>query len=190
MLHSAQAMKSVVSAKTTDRLSESQRAALISLLGDDDPGVYQTVRAKLLSFGEQAVEWLRPHTLSGEPLLRRRAIEIINHFGRKEADDRFMAFCASRGEDLPLEEGAWLLAQTQYPDINLDAYGALLDAFAASLKCRIDFTAPSEQIIGWINNYLFQELGFAPNEANYYDPENSFLNRVIDHRTGNQTASR
>jgi regulator of sirC expression with transglutaminase-like and TPR domain len=185
MLHSAQAMKSVVSAKTTDRLSESQRAALISLLGDDDPGVYQTVRAKLLSFGEQTVEWLRPHTLSGEPLLRRRAIEIINHFGRKEADDRFMAFCASRGEDLPLEEGAWLLAQTQYPDINLDAYGALLDAFAASLKCRIDFTAPSEQIIGWINNYLFQELGFAPNEANYYDPENSFLNRVIDHRTGN-----
>lgn len=178
-------MKSVASAKTDDRLTESQRTALISLLGDDDPGVYQTVRTKLLSFGEEAVEWLRPHTLSAEPLLRRRAIEIINFFGRKDADDRFMSFCASRGEDLPLEEGAWLLAQTQYPDINLDAYGALLDAFAAALKCRIDFTAPSEQIIGWINTYLFQELGFSPNEANYYDPENSFLNRVIDHRTGN-----
>jgi len=181
----AQRMKSIAAAKTNDRLSESQRAALISLLADDDTAVYHTVRAKLLSFGTQAVEWLRPHTLRGEPLLRRRAKEIIDFFGRQEADQRFMHFCASRGEDLPLEEGAWLLARTQYPDINVEAYAALLDAFAASLKCRIDFTADAERVIAAINNYLFHELNFAPNEANYYDPENSFLNRVIDHRTGN-----
>lgn len=181
----AQRMKSLASAKTTERLSESQRRALISLLGDDDFAVYQTVRAKLLSFGPQTVEWLRPYTLSSEPLLRRRAKEIISLFGRQAADHRFMQFCASRGEDLPLEEGAWLLAQTQYADINLEAYAALLDTFAASLKTRIDFTANAEQIIGSINHYLFNELEFSPNEANYYDPENSFLNRVIDQRTGN-----
>ena len=178
-------MKSFTAAKTAERLSESQRAALISLLADEDASVHQTVRAKLLSFGEQVVDWLRPCTLSDEPLLRRRAQDIINFFGRKNADARFMSFCASRGEDLPLEEGAWLLAQTQYPDINVTAYEALLDAFAAVLRARIDFTADFENIIGSINNYLFTELEFTPNEANYYDPENSFLNRVIDQRTGN-----
>src|SRR5436190_11120693 len=180
-------MKSVAAVKTSDndRLSESQRGALISLLGDDDAAVYQTVRTKLLSFGHQAVDWLRPYLLSSEPLLRRRAKEIMDHFGRQDADERFMNFCASRGEDLPLEEGSWLLAKTQYPDINIDAYAALLDSFAASLKCRIDFTSDAEQVVASINNYLFQELSFSPNEANYYDPENSFLNRVIDHRTGN-----
>ena len=36
-----------------------------------------------------------------------------------------------------------------------------------------------------INHYLFDELGFTGNEENYYDPENSYLNRVMDQRTGN-----
>jgi regulator of sirC expression with transglutaminase-like and TPR domain len=178
-------MKSFAPTQKTERLSDSQRTALISLLGDEDPGVHQTVRAKLLSFGTQVIDWLQPYTLNDDPLLRRRAQEIIRHFGRQAADDRFMTFCGSRGEDLPLEEGAWLLAQTQYPEINLVAYAALLDAFAASLGGRIDPTADVEQIIGTINSYLFQELEFTPNEANYYDPENSFLNRVVDNRTGN-----
>ena len=178
-------MGSFAPTKKTERLSESQRAALISLLGDEDSSVYQTVRAKLLSFGTPVVDWLRPYTLSDEALLRRRAQEIIHFFGRKAADDRFTSFCSRLGEDLPLEEGAWLLAQTRYPEINVGAYEALLDAFASVLRARIDFTANLEEIIGTVNSYLFQELEFRPNEANYYDPENSFLNRVIDNRTGN-----
>jgi regulator of sirC expression with transglutaminase-like and TPR domain len=36
-----------------------------------------------------------------------------------------------------------------------------------------------------MNEYLFGELRFAGNGENYYDPENSYLNRVIDRRTGN-----
>lgn len=178
-------MKSFAAVESSQRLSESQRSALISLLGDEDAAVYETVRSKLLSFGPEVSTWLRPYTLSNEPLLRRRAHDIINYFGRQAADERFMLFCGSRGEDLPLEEGAWLLAQTQYPDINVEAYQAMLDAFASALRCRIDFMADSEQVIATINNYLFHELEFTPNEANYYDPENSFLNRVIDNRTGN-----
>jgi regulator of sirC expression with transglutaminase-like and TPR domain len=178
-------MKTVAATKTNDRLTESQRAALISLLSDDDNHVYQTVRSKLLSFGPQVVSWLQPYTLNDDALLRRRAHEIICFFGRQAADERFTTFCGSRGEDLPLEEGAWLLAQTQYPDVNIAAYEALLDSFAASLKCRIDFSGDVDHIIGTINNYVFGELQFTPNEANYYDPENSFLNRVIDNRTGN-----
>jgi regulator of sirC expression with transglutaminase-like and TPR domain len=178
-------MKAIAPSKTSERLSESQRAALITLLADEDAAVHQTVRTKLLSFGPQVIEWLRPCTLSNEPLLRRRAMEIIGHFGRQAADERFMKFCASRGEDLPLEEGAWLLAQTRHPEINTAAYEALLDAFASVLRTRLDLTADVEQIVGVINHYLFDELGFTPNEANYYDPENSFLNRVVDQRTGN-----
>jgi regulator of sirC expression with transglutaminase-like and TPR domain len=185
MLPRSHDMGSLAPAKKAERLSESQRTALISLLGDEDPSVYQTVRGKLLSFGAPVMEWLRPYTLSDEALLRRRAQEIIHFFGRKAADESFLDFCASHGEDLPLEKGAWLLAQTQYPEINVSAYEALLDAFAAVLRARVDFTANVEEIIASINSYMFQGLEFKPNEANYYDPENSFLNRVIDNRTGN-----
>ena len=166
-------------------LSESQRNALIKLLGDEDPGVYQTVREKILSLGEEAGEWLRPHRLSSDPLLRRRALEIVRHFDRQEADTWFLAFCLKHGEEFDLEEGVWLLALTQYPDINVEAYRALLDNFAGALRERIDFNEAAKAILTTINNFLFDELSFSGDEENYYDPQNSYLNRVIDRRRGN-----
>jgi regulator of sirC expression with transglutaminase-like and TPR domain len=178
-------MRAPAPIKGTQRLTESQRAALISLLGDEDQTVYETVHAKLISFGDEVVNWLRPYTISDDALLRRRAQQIILSFERKESDQRFMDFCASRGEDLPLEEGVWQLAKTQYPEINVAAYEALLDAYAAVLRTRINFTGDAEEILDTLNRYLFNELHFAPNEANYYDPDNSYLNRVMDKRTGN-----
>jgi len=168
-----------------DALSESQRAALLSLLADDDPAVYQTVREKIVSFGPQAADWLRPHTLSREPALRRRAQQIVLHFDRQAADDQFLGFCLKNGEELDFEQGAWQLARTQYPDINVEAYQALVDSFAGDLRERLDLTREPKIILATINHYLFQELGFCGNEENYYDPDNSYLNRVLDRRTGN-----
>jgi regulator of sirC expression with transglutaminase-like and TPR domain len=166
-------------------LSEKQRTALIHLLSDDDPAVYQTVREKLLSCGHEAGDWLRPHRLSNDPVLRRRAREIVRHFDRQEADTWFLAFCLKHGEDFDLEEGAWLLALTAYPDINIEAYRAVLDHFALELRERIDFNAGATRVLTGINEYLFGELAFTGNEENYYDPQNSYLNRVLDRRTGN-----
>jgi regulator of sirC expression with transglutaminase-like and TPR domain len=166
-------------------LSESQWKALVNLLADDDPSIYQTVREKILSFGEDAGEWLRPYRLSNDPLLRRRAREIVQHFDRQEADTWFLAFCLKHGEEFDLEEGVWLLAMTQYPDINVGAYRALLDHFAAELRERIDFSETDKEILTTINNYLFDELGFSGDQESYYDSQNSYLNRVVDRRKGN-----
>ncbi|MGD0258530.1 MAG: transglutaminase-like domain-containing protein [Verrucomicrobiota bacterium] len=166
-------------------LSQSQRIALLSLLADEDPLVYRTVREKLLSCGPPAAEWLRPHTMSNDPALRRRARQIVLHFDRQAADDHFLAFCLRHGEEFDLEQGAWLFAQTQYPLINVEAYQAVLDAYANELRGRFAASAEPQPILTAINQYLFGELGFVGNEANYYDPENSYLNRVIDQRTGN-----
>jgi regulator of sirC expression with transglutaminase-like and TPR domain len=178
-------MSSSAAIKLSGALSESQKAALISLLDDDNPVVYQAVRDKILSCGNDVIEWLRPHTLSSEPALRRRAQEIIQHFARQTADDRFLAFCLTEGNDLNLELGAWLLAQTQYPDINIEAYQALFDSYAGELRERIDPRAEADRILAALNEYIFEVLRFRGNDENYYDPENSYLNRVVDRRTGN-----
>jgi regulator of sirC expression with transglutaminase-like and TPR domain len=178
-------MTSSGSAERSEALSEAQKAALINLLTDDDIAVYHTIRGKILSYGQAAGDWLRPHMLSSDPVLRRRAHELVQYLARQDADNRFLAFCLNQGEDLDIEEGAWLLSQTQYPDINVSAYQALFDSYAADLRERIDFGARPESILASINQYLFSELGFTGNETNYYDPDNSYLNRVVDRRTGN-----
>ena len=166
-------------------LTEGQRTALLTLLTDEDPAIYQVIRAKIIEQGQPARDWLRAHTLSSDPVLRRRAQEIVDYFERGAADNRFLAFCLSRGEAMDLEEAVWLLCQTQYPNINGLAYSALFDSYAADLRARIDFGAPLDRVIGTVNYHLFNELGFGGNEQDYADPDNSYLNRVIDRRTGN-----
>jgi regulator of sirC expression with transglutaminase-like and TPR domain len=166
-------------------LSPSQQIALLNLLADEDPAIYRTIREKILSCGPPAADWLRPHTMSNDPALRRHAREIVLHFDRQAADDHFLAFCLRHGEEFDLEQGAWLLALTRYPLINLEAYQALLDGYTRELRERLDFGAEAQQLLTTINHYLFDELGFTGNEENYYDPENSYLNRVVDRRTGN-----
>jgi regulator of sirC expression with transglutaminase-like and TPR domain len=178
-------MSSVRTIPASAGLSKSQQVALLSLLTDEDPVIYQTVRKKILSCGRPAAEWLRPHTTSDDPALRRRAREIVLHFDRQAADDHFLAFCLRHGEAFDLEQGAWLLAQTRYPLINVEAYKALLDGYAAELKDRLKAAGDPLEILSTINRYLFRDLGFAGNEENFYDPENSYLNRVMDRRTGN-----
>jgi regulator of sirC expression with transglutaminase-like and TPR domain len=178
-------MRSVDRVDLSDEPSESQRTALLKLLADDDPAIYETVRKKILSCGSSSLAWLRPHALSNDPALRRRTLEIIAHFDRQSADNRFLAFCLQHGEEFDLEEGALLLAQTRYPAINPEGYTAVLDSYAHELKLRLSFTSETKQSLAVINHYLFEELGFAGNEENYYDPESSYLNRVLDRRKGN-----
>src|SRR5579863_9337748 len=140
-------MGTAVARQLSAALSQGQKAALVRLLGDEDPAIYQVVRDRILSCGPASTEWLRPHTLSSDPVLRRRAQEIVQHLARGEADDQFLTFCLKEGNDLDLEQGAWLLSRTQFPDINLDAYRALFDSYAGELRERIDPRSEARQTL-------------------------------------------
>lgn len=164
---------------------ERRRAALLNLLGDENAEVYHAVRGEILAEGDSAGEWLRPYSLSDDPVLRRRVQEIIRHVDRQAGDNRFLSFCLNHGEEFDLESAAWLLARTQFPEINVEAYQALLDGYANALRERTDCHGRASAVLGKINDYIFEELGFRGNEQNYYDPDNSYLNRVLDRRTGN-----
>jgi len=69
----------------------------------------------------------------------------------------------------------------------LDRIGCVaeLRAVAEVGRERLDQRAPAEQVLAAFNEYLFEVLRFKGNEQNYYDPENSYLNRVVDRRLGN-----
>lgn len=170
---------------SSETLSENQKDALIQLLGDESTAVYQAVRGKILSLGQPVILWLRPLTLSNEPVLRRRAREIIHYLLKLRADDRFLAFCLTEGNELNMEQGAWLLAQTEFPEINIAAYQAVLDSHANELLECVDLRASGEEILAAFNDCLFDTLRFKGNEENYFDPENNYLNRVLDRRKGN-----
>jgi regulator of sirC expression with transglutaminase-like and TPR domain len=86
--------------------------------------------------------------------------------------------------EINLAKAALLIAQEEYPDLEIGAYLHAIDMMAVEARgLTIDEEYPL-RIIQCLNEYFYDELGFVGNTKNYYDPGNSFLNQVIDRKTG------
>jgi regulator of sirC expression with transglutaminase-like and TPR domain len=87
-------------------------------------------------------------------------------------------------EQFGLAEACLLIAQDEYPGLDVAGCMAQLDAIAATIRGRLAADAPADQKVAAINRHLFEELGFAGNVEAYYDPRNSYLNEVLERRIG------
>lgn len=83
---------------------------------------------------------------------------------------------------LELAAAALCPAQEIYPDLDPAAIYQQLDDIAIAIRPSIS-TYPLKTLQA-INHYLYGELGFAGNQIDYYDPDNSYLNRVLERRLG------
>lgn len=86
--------------------------------------------------------------------------------------------------DLNLLEAALVIAETEYPELDVRTYRERLDRWAGELRERLEDDASAEQRLRALNHYLFGELGFSGNMDDYYDPRNSYLNEVLDRKLG------
>ena len=72
----------------------------------------------------------------------------------------------------------------EYPELDISKYIQKIHELGNSLKLKIDVGKNPTYLISMLNEYLFEERGFLGNEEDYYDPGNSFLNVVLDKKTG------
>jgi regulator of sirC expression with transglutaminase-like and TPR domain len=98
--------------------------------------------------------------------------------------ERLRQIVSGPDEDISLAEAALLIAGHEYPDLPVSAYLSRLDELAHGLRMRIGEDATDLERIAELNQFLFGDLGFRPNSEDYYDPRNSFLNEVLERRTG------
>jgi regulator of sirC expression with transglutaminase-like and TPR domain len=75
-----------------------------------------------------------------------------------------------------------VLARDEYPDLDLSHYAAEMAELARPLEAGVD-RDPLDTVRA-INRVLYDERGFTGNQADFYDPRNSYLNEVIDRRLG------
>ena len=91
----------------------------------------------------------------------------------------------SGGDDrIELARACLLIAEDAYPGLDVDGYVGEVERLALRLRTRLARDAGAEDKIVSLNEFLFDELGFSGNADHYYDPRNSYLNEVIDRRTG------
>ena len=87
---------------------------------------------------------------------------------------------------LDLAGAALQIASEEYPDLDLASYLARLDRLAERAAGQLSLSVEPDVIdrLDGINRTLYREEGFSGNADIYYDPRNSFLNEVLDRRTG------
>lgn len=87
-------------------------------------------------------------------------------------------------EQVDLQSCALYFAGEEYPSLNVEEYLARLDAMAERVLADSKGSGSNESLARALNGYLFDEEKFTGNPADYYNPDNSYLNRVMDSRTG------
>jgi regulator of sirC expression with transglutaminase-like and TPR domain len=95
----------------------------------------------------------------------------------------FQALVSERDERIDLARACLMIAQDAYPALDVERYMAEIESLALRLRARLKDGGVEERIIA-LNEFLYDELGYWGNTDDYYDPRNSYLNEVIDRKTG------
>lgn len=97
---------------------------------------------------------------------------------------RFSQIVLQPEAQISLAEAALYIAQEEYLDLDVESYLNGFDTMAEEVRERLPTEPYPLRILQAINQYLYDDLGFVGNTRDYYDPRNSYLNEVIERRTG------
>lgn len=100
-----------------------------------------------------------------------------------ESKEYFRNLAAQPDHKISLAEAALQIALDEYPELDISYYKNLLKGWTTSMNAKYSRKRIRNQLEE-INQWLFSEMNFTGNIENYYDPRNSFLNDVMDRRTG------
>src|SRR5688500_1792775 len=100
------------------------------------------------------------------------------------AADPFADVLRRDDAQIDLVRACLLIAQDAYPGLDIERYLGEVERMALRLRPgAARCSSPEERVIA-LNQFLFEDLGFWGNTSEYYDPRNSYLNEVIDRKTG------
>ena len=163
--------------------TESELRALVRLLDEEEKNA-AVIKEHLLAAGAAALPYLDEALHSPNPIVRDRAGQVVAKLRFQELVKAFERFAALADWEMDLEAGVFLVARYAYPDLDTSAYSSELDRIAAAVARHLRDEMYMEDVVDVINEQLFSVEGFRPDNRRFYDPENSYVNRVIERRTG------
>ncbi len=168
-----------------DHSNPGKISSLIRLIDDRDEFVRTKVKEQLLDLGPDALPFLEIASRGENSEVRNRAQEIILAIQPQQLGDKFRLLVRSaKGGDLNLEAGVNLIAEFGYPDLRSGEIKMSLDRLAGILASRVSRDDSPDQIVNELTKFLFQEQEFCGNQDDFSNPDNSFFNQVLKHRTG------
>lgn len=168
----------------TDIIMNQDLDHLIALLDDNDPQVFRAVRSELQTRGLEVIPQLEKiWELSTSAHVQERMETLIHSIQFTYTRNNLRSWVSAGAASVL--EGATYVAQLQYPHLKLSEVVAEIAKIAGDVYLSAGNHLTAYEKVKLLNYVIFDLNNFNRNTANYYSPQNSFINQVIESRKGN-----
>jgi len=162
----------------------SELKAMIKLIDDPDPEIFEVVSGRLLDLGTIALAELKANKNNN---INEFSIErinfIVNEIEFSSTLNLFKNWVNEGSEDLL--NGVYLISKYNFPDLDILFLDQQIEKIKRDAWLQMnDNLTPLEQI-KVLNHIFFNIHKYVKNVGDFYSPNNSYLNKVIDTRKGN-----
>lgn len=158
---------------------------MVKLLDDPDQEIYQHVEERLLEYGNEVIDYLEnawEHSL--DTLLQQRIENIVHKIQFTNVKEDLNLWYQSGAFDLL--QGALVINRYQYPDLNEEKIILQIEEIKREIWLGLQYEMSSIEKIKLINHVFYNVYGFSGNTKNHHDPQNSYINQVLESKKGNQ----
>lgn len=164
-------------------MEDNKLRALIHLLDDPDAEVFTTVREQLLHRGREVIDDLeQAWQSSGNEFLQERILNIIQDIEYRSIKNDLEKWHNQKSPDILT--GATLLARTKYTDLRVAEIEKKLDLIKKDIWIELNDNLTALEKIKVLNHILFDIHKFYPDNSDLYNPQNNFINNVLDSKKG------
>jgi len=166
------------------KLTEKQFRAFCRLLNDEEGKTLNRLTLEFKSLVREEPKWKEWIAKQESISANHRAVHILEEMRWDETGEEFKKLLEREGKNFNLEKALTLLASFPNGLMKKEEITEPLDRMAAELKHALREAQDTDMLIRIFRQYLFKIQGFHGNLSNYYDPDNTYLNKVLDRKIG------
>ncbi len=159
--------------------------SLIRLLDDPDREIFEHIHSKLASYGSEAIGYLESAWEQAfDPIQAERIANLVHEiqFGIVKEELKLWY----QGGSFDLLQGVLIINKYQYPDLDEQKVINQIEVIKRDIWLQMIYDASPAEQIKLINHVFYNIHGFSGNTSNHHDPQNSYLNQVLETKKGNQ----
>jgi len=158
--------------------------AMINLLEDPSEDVFKTVFSSLLEKGPEIIPELeKAWENSADQLYQERLENLIEKIQFSAFEKDIINWIRSDYTDIL--EGAYLIARLQFPDLKYSNINDPVEKIKSEVWIELNANLTALEKIKILNHIIFKVHGFSKNISNPLNPQNSYLNQVLETKKGN-----
>lgn len=166
-------------------MNEKEVESLIKLLDDPDVEISRHVEDKLLSYGNEVINYLESAWSQSLDSILQERIENLVHKIQFQNVKRDLELWYIGGA-FDLLQGMLIVNKYQYPDLDEQKIINQIEDIKRDIWMQLIYEMGAVEKVKLMNSIIYGSHGFSGNTTNHQDPQNSYLSQVLESRKGNQ----